>query len=423
MALHRILNVFSRKARRIIKQAVIQHHRRAGYVLFSDTTLRDGEQMPGATLEPDDKVRIALALEEAGVHSIDAGFPASSESDVEAIRKMARVVKKPVLTALCRSIPADIDIADEALDGLADHKRGVSIFCGASPLHREYKLRKTKAETLKLMLNAICHATERFEVIAFSQEDATRTEPDFLYEVAREAIDAGATTLGFPDTVGIMTPEKSRDFIRGIQDNVPNIDKVLIAVHFHDDLGLAVANSLACLQEGANVVQCTVNGIGERGGNAALEEVAMAVAMHEDQYGKVSKMDTTKLVPLCRLVSELTGIPIAQNKAVCGPNMFATEAGVHQDGILKNPETYQCYLPEKVGAEGIRFVLGRHSGRKAVAHRLGELGIHLTDDRILDVLKAIKEVPKGTAIDDDLLRQLADRSATSSESAGITGDA
>jgi 2-isopropylmalate synthase len=407
MALHRVLNVFSRKAKRIIKQAIIQHHRRAGHVLFSDTTLRDGEQMPGATLEPDDKVRIALALEEAGVHSIDAGFPASSESDVEAIHKMIGVVKRPILTALSRTIPSDIDAADEALDGLLDHKRGVSLFCGVSPLHREYKLRKTKAETLRLIIDGICYAAERFEIIALGAEDATRTEPEFLEEVAREAIEAGATTLGLPDTVGIMTPEKSRDFVRRIQDNVPNIDKVLIAVHFHNDLGLAVANCLACVQEGVHVVQCTVNGIGERGGNASLEEVALALAMHRDQYRRASKIDTTKLVPLCRLVSELTGIPIAQNKAVCGPNMFATEAGIHQDGLLKNPDTYLCYRPEMVGAEGIRLVLGRHSGRRAVAHRLEELGLQLTEAQILDVLQAIKDLPKGSVVDDDLLRQLA----------------
>jgi len=389
----------------LIKQAIVQHHRRSGVVLFSDTTLRDGEQMPGATLDPDDKLRIAKMLEEVGVHSLDAGFPASSQADVQAIRKMIGVIKKPVLTALCRTVPSDIDAADEALDGLPDHKRGVSLFCGTSPLHREYKLRKSKSETLKLIVEAIRYAAERFEIVAFAPEDSTRTELPYLCQIAREAIEAGATTLGFPDTIGRMTPEKTRDFFRYIQDHVPKIDKVLIAVHFHNDLGLAVANTLAAIQEGANVVQCTVNGIGERGGNAALEEVAM---MHEDQYGPVSRIDTTKLVPLCRLVSELTGIPLPPNKAVSGTNMFATEAGIHQDGLLKNPDTYLCYRPEKVGAEGIRLVLGRHSGRRAVAHRLQELGITMTDEQVLEVLNAIKQVPKGTVIDDDVLRQLAE---------------
>jgi len=408
MGLPRVFKVFGRKVRSAIKQAMIQHHRRSGIVLFSDTTLRDGEQMPGATLEPDDKVAIALALEKAGVHSLDCGFPASSEADGEAIRKMIGVVKKPVMTALCRTIPSDIDAADAALDGLPDHKRGVSLFCGASPLHRQYKLRKNQAETLRLIVDAVTYAADRFEIIAVSPEDSTRTELPYLCEIAREVIDAGATTLGLPDTVGIMTPEKTRDFLRFIQDHVPNIDKVLIAVHFHNDLGLAVANSLASVQEGAHVVQCTVNGIGERGGNAAFEEVAVALALHAEQYGVKSKIDTTQLVPLCRLVAERTGIPLPPNKAVCGSNMFATEAGIHQDGLLKNPDTYLPYRPEYVGAEGIQLILGRHSGRRAVAHRLEELQIELDENQVLAVLNRIKNVPKGTVIDDALLRQLAE---------------
>ncbi len=412
------LEVLGKKVRQAIKQAVVQYHRRSRTVLFSDTTLRDGEQMPGATLEPDDKVRIAKMLEQVGVHSIDAGFPASSEADVVAIRKMIGVVRKPVLTALCRTVKADIDAADQALDGLPDHKRGVSLFIGISPLHRKYKLNKSKQEVLKLATEAIAYAAEKFEIIAFGPEDATRTELPYLCEVAKEAIDAGITTLGLPDTIGILTPEKTRDFIRYVQDHVPNMDKVLLAVHFHNDLGLAVANTLAAVQEGVQVVQCTVNGIGERGGNAALEEVAMALAMHPDQYKVRSKIDTTKLVPLCRLVSELTGIPIPPNKAVCGSNMFATEAGIHQDGLLKNPDTYLCYRPEKVGADGIRLILGRHSGRRAVAHRLQQLGFQLDDQQVLDVLAAIKALPKGTVVDDTLLRSLAEQVSSGQENNG-----
>jgi 2-isopropylmalate synthase len=263
-----------------VKRAVVSHHRRSKTILFSDTTLRDGEQMPGATLEPDDKLQIALALERAGVHSLDAGFPASSKADIIAIQKMIGVVKQPVITALCRTLKSDVDAAAEALAGNPPHKRGVSLFCGTSPLHREFKLRKSPREVLKLIGESIAYAAERFSIVAFSPEDASRTEMDFLCETYRVAIDAGATTIGFPDTVGHLTPPQVSRIIRQIQDLVPNIDRALLAVHFHNDLGLAVANTLAGIEEGANVVQCTVNGLGERAGNAALEEVAMALTLH-----------------------------------------------------------------------------------------------------------------------------------------------
>ncbi len=412
MARPSFLDRFRRAAKLAVKQAVIQHHRRSRAVLFSDTTLRDGEQMPGATLEPDDKVRIALALEAAGVHSLDAGFPASSEADFAAIRRMVPIIKKPVLTALCRTLNSDVDAAAAALDGRPTHKRGVSLFCGTSPLHREQKLGKSKSEVLKLIGESIAYASSKFQIVAFSPEDASRTEIDFLCEAYREAIAAGATTVGFPDTVGILTPEKARKFIRQIQDNVPNIDRALLAVHFHNDLGLAVANTLACIDEGANVVQCTVNGIGERAGNAALEEVAVALALHGDQFERRMKIDISQLAPLCKLVSELTGIPLPRNKPIAGANIFATEAGIHQDGLLKDPDTYLPYRPERVGAEGIQLILGRHSGRRAVAHRLHEIGIEADDMRVQLVLDAIKKLPKGFFVDDATLRELATRNGS-----------
>ncbi|MCX7423653.1 MAG: pyruvate carboxyltransferase [Planctomycetia bacterium] len=406
---------FFKKARKrvtgVVKQAIIQRHKNSGTVLFSDTTLRDGEQMPGATLDPEDKLRIALALEEAGVHSIDAGFPASSEADVEAIRRMIGVVKKPVLTALCRTVRGDVDAADAALDGNPPHKRGVSLFCGTSPLHRQHKLQKSQAEILELIRSSVGYASEKFEIVAFSPEDASRTEIDYLCQCYREAIDVGATTIGFPDTVGILTPEKARDFIRTIQDNVPNLSKALLAVHFHNDLGLAVANTLACVAEGANVVQCTINGIGERAGNASLEEVAIALALHPEQYGVDFKLDLTKLHGLCQLVAELTGLCLAKNKPVGGENIFATEAGIHQDGLLKNPDTYLPYRPERVGASGLTLVIGRHSGRRAVAHRLQELGHELTEDQLNAVMQTIKQAPKSQRITNELLKQFV-RQAT-----------
>lgn len=396
-----------------VRNAVITHHKRSGKVLFSDTTLRDGEQMPGATLEPDDKLRIAKALEAAGVHSLDAGFPASSEQDVEAIRRMIGVIKKPVLTALCRTVNSDIDAADRALDGNPDHKRGVSLFCGTSPLHRKHKLEKDQTQVLKIITDSISYAADRFKIIAFSPEDASRTELDYLCQCYKEAIDCGATTIGFPDTVGVLTPEKSADFIKAIQDRVPNLDRALLAVHFHNDLGLAVANTLACVKEGANVVQCTINGIGERAGNASLEEVAMALAMHPDQYNRTFRLDTTKLAPLCELVAELTGVMIPRMKPVGGANVFATEAGIHQDGLLKHPDTYLPFHPEDVGADGIQLVLGRHSGRRAVAHRLESIGLSFSDDEVMAVVERIKQQPKGTVVDDTLLRELATSSQAS----------
>ncbi len=407
MVFKRLFRKAHKAVERVVKPMVIRHHKNSGVVLFSDTTLRDGEQMPGATLEPDDKLRIAQALEVAGVHSLDAGFPASSEADVQAVRKMIGVIKKPVLTCLCRTVRADVDAAERALDGNPAHKRGVSLFCGTSPLHREHKLNKSKEQILDIITDTVSYAAERFSIVAFSPEDASRTEIDYLCACYKQAIDAGATTIGFPDTVGLLTPEKARDFIRQIQDNVPNIDRALLAVHFHNDLGLAVANTLASIAEGANVVQCTVNGIGERAGNASLEEVAMALTLHQDQYQRPAKIDTTKLVPLCQLVADLTGIPLSPMKPVGGANIFATEAGIHQDGLLKNPDTYLPFRPKIVGADGIHIVLGRHSGKTAVDHCLRELGIEPTDSQIAAVVEGIKTVPKGTVVDDALLRRLA----------------
>jgi 2-isopropylmalate synthase len=389
-----------------VRHAIISHHKRSGRILFSDTTLRDGEQMPGATLEPHEKVRIALALQDAGVHSLDAGFPASSESDVEAIRMMIGVVTRPVLTALCRTVRSDVDVADRALDGNPHHKRGVSLFCGTSPLHRVHKLNRSRSEVLNIITDTVSYAAQRFRIVAFSPEDASRTEVDYLCQCYREAIDAGATTIGFPDTVGLLTPEKSRDFIKAIQDGVPNLDRALLAVHFHNDLGLAVANTLACIQEGVNVVQCTVNGIGERAGNATLEEVVMALALHVDQYRRRFSIDTTKLAPLCHLVAELTGVAISRMKPIGGANIFATEAGIHQDGLLKNPDTYLPYRPEMVGGGEVQLVLGRHSGRRAVAHRLTELNLSATDDEVTVIANRIKQQPKGTVIDDAKLRAI-----------------
>ncbi|HLJ11540.1 MAG TPA: pyruvate carboxyltransferase [Planctomycetaceae bacterium] len=407
MSLARFFPRLTGRFKGAVKQAIISHHRHTGAVLFSDTTLRDGEQMPGATLDPDDKLQIALALEEAGVHSLDAGFAASSPREIESIRQMVGQVRKPVLTSLCRTVRSDVDAAYEALKDNPPAKRGVSLFVGTSPLHRRHKLQKTESEILSIIADTVSYAAERFEIVAFSPEDASRTELAYLTQLYREAIDAGATTIGFPDTVGICTPEKARAFVRHIQDSVPNLNRALLAVHFHNDLGLAVANTLASIEEGANVVQCTVNGIGERAGNACLEEVAMALALHQDQYGRAAKIDTTKLVGLSHLVARLTGCRLAANKPISGRTIFATEAGIHQDGLLKHIDTYLPFRPDMVGAKGVELVLGRHSGRRAVEHRLEALGLAADIHQVAAVLARIKNAPKGTIIDDSMLRQIA----------------
>ena len=391
-----------------VKREIVRQHRRRGSLLFSDTTLRDGEQMPGATLEPDQKVEIAAALAAFGVHSLDAGFPASSEADREAIRRMVGVVEGPVLTALCRTRRDDIDAAREALDRQPMHKRGVSLFVGTSPLHRRDKLDKSKSEILAMIEETVAYAAERFSIVSFAPEDASRTEDDFLHECYRLAIDSGATSLGYPDTVGVLTPDQVRDAIRGIQDHVPRIGDVLIGVHFHNDLGLATANALAAIQEGVNIVQGTVNGIGERAGNTAIEEVALAVDMHPEEYGTLERIDLTRAASLCRLVSERTGIPIPCNKPLAGRNVFATEAGIHQDGLLKNPDTYLPYRPQRVGVEGIELILGRHSGRRAVEHRLREIGVAADAASVQRVLEKLKSRPKSAEMTEGELRSLVE---------------
>jgi 2-isopropylmalate synthase len=380
--------------RQAAKRSIVSLHRSRDTILISDTTLRDGEQMPGIRLTLDEKLAIARALDAAGVHSIDAGFAACSEGEIESIRAIAASLRNSIVTSLCRTMRADIDAADRALEHASPLRRGVSLFVGTSPLHRGHKLKLNRTELLRQITDTVSYAASRFEIVAFSPEDASRTEIDFLCECYRVAIDAGASTVGFPDTVGILTPEKARDYIRRIQDGVPNISRALLAVHFHNDLGLAVANSLACVSEGVHIVQGTIGGIGERAGNAALEEVVLALKLHSDQYDCRTAIDTSQLTQLCQLVFRLTGIPVPANKPICGSNIFATEAGIHQDGLLKHPDTYLPYRSALVGGPDVHLVLGKHSGRRGVAHRLGELGVEASEREIDLVLMRIKELPK-----------------------------
>lgn len=372
-------------------------------VFFSDTTLRDGEQMPGASLRPDEKVVIAKALADIGVKSIDAGFPICAKSEIEAIQRIAKEVDGPIISALCRTIPSDIDAAYIALCEAPSKRRAVSLFVSTSPLHREFKLNKTKSELIDIVTSSIEYALRFFKRVVFAPEDASNTELPFLCEVYREAIAAGATAVGFTDTLGILTPERVRDMIRHLQDHVPGLSKVPVACHFHNDFGLATANTLAAIVEGVQVVQCTVNGIGERAGNTSFEEVVMALHFNQEQYRRRHSIDLAKLTSLSRLVERLTGIPVSPNKAVVGSNVFATEAGIHQDGMLKHPETYVPFPPEAVGAEKFQFVLGKHSGRAAISARLKELGFELSGSQLETVIEQVREADKSEWANDGLL--------------------
>lgn len=388
--------------RKMAAQALVRHVRRKGEVLISDTTLRDGEQMPGVSFTPEQKLQIAKSLEKAGVHSIDGGFAASSDADFEALRLIAKEAGDLVVMSLSRAIRGDIDAADRALAGRAPHKRGVSIFLGVSPVHREHKLRKTPEQILALIREAVGYAAERFQIVAFAPEDASRTEKDFLCECYSTAIDAGATSIAFPDTVGILTPELAREFIGTIRQKVDGLAHALLAVHFHNDLGLALANTLAAVSEGVDIAQCTIAGLGERAGNAALEEVALALHLHKEQYRRETKIDLTAIAELGRLASGFCKITPAPTKPILGANIFATEAGVHQDGILKNPETYLPFNPEIVGhRSGVRLVIGKHSGKGALTHRLEGIGISLSENGTQALLDRIKNLPHPLAADDD----------------------
>ena len=379
---------------RQIERTQIWRHKRKGLLFLSDTTLRDGEQMPGVRLNPDEKVEIARALTRAGIHSIDAGFPASSPEEIEAIRRIAKAVRGPVINAHCRTLKSDIDAAREALGDLTFLKRAVTLFIGISKLHREQKHRKSKAEIVQITVDAIQYAKQYFRIVTFGPEDASRTEPEFLHEIYKEAIAAGATTCGFADTVGYLTPDKAADRIKGIQDNVPNIGDALLAVHFHNDLGMGTANALASIKQGVNIVQGTVNGLGERAGNTPLEEVIMAIKLHPDEFPVKCSVRPEALYELSRLVARLSGIEPAPAKAVIGKNVFRTEAGVHQDGVLKDPSVYLPFLPEQIGAPPVELVLGKHSGRRAVAHRAAELGVALSDEEVSRVLQYLKGHPR-----------------------------
>ena len=376
-------------------------------LIISDTTLRDGAQMPGVRFSVDDKVAIAQALAEARVDVIEAGFPAGSQREIEAVRRICAETQGPIIMVLCRTMAGDIDAAWEALAEAPPERRGIGVFIGTSPLHRRHKLGKTRAQCLGMVEKAVAYARKRFSRVTFSCEDGSRTEPAFLRQAYTVAMDAGATGIGFPDTVGVLTPEVTRRRVRMLAA-LAHPRGVRLRVHFHNDLGLATANTLAAAAAGADIVHLTVGGIGERAGNAPLEETVMALTLHQRQYRRAVGLDTTRLTALCELVSRLSGVPLPANKAVVGANIFATSAGVHQDGLLKHPDTYLPFRPETVGAPGIRLPLSPLSGKAALALRLGELGIALSPQALSRASRLIKNADTAAWDDEEgLLRRAA----------------
>jgi 2-isopropylmalate synthase len=348
-----------------------------GRITIFDTTLRDGEQSPGIALQPHEKAEIAEQLERLGVDVVEAGFPISSPGDLEGVRAVAQAVERPTVAALARAEPADIEACAEALQEA--RRSRIHVFIATSPLHMAKKLQIEPEEVVERVRRSVRAARERADEVQFSAEDATRSEPEFLARVCREAIAAGATTINLPDTVGYCLPEEHGAFLRRVRELCPELERAVLSVHCHNDLGLAVANTLAGIRAGATQVECTVNGIGERAGNAALEEIVMALRVRSDQVPAETGIRTREIGVSSALVSRLTGYAVQRNKAIVGANAFAHEAGIHQDGVLKDVSTYQIMDPEELGLT-MTLPLGKHSGRHAFARACAEAGMRLTRD-------------------------------------------
>jgi len=379
-------------------------------VLIFDTTLRDGEQAPGATMSPEEKIQIALSLERLGVDIIEAGFPISSKGDFDSVQNVARRIKSSIVCGLARCIIKDIDAAIEAVKP-ARQKR-IHIFLATSSIHLQHKLKKTQDEIVDMAVQSVKYAKKRMDNVEFSPEDASRTEKAFLYRILEEVIKAGASTVNIPDTVGYSTPQEYGSVIAGIRNNVPNIGKAIISTHCHDDLGLAVANSLSGVENGARQVECTINGIGERAGNASMEEIVMSIKTRSDFYNLTTNIQTKEFYRISRMVSKATGFIVPPNKAIVGANAFRHESGIHQDGVLKERRTYEIMVPEDVGvpsSEGL--VLGKHSGRHAFKDRLKSLGIQLPDLTLDRAFAAFKDLAdkKKEIYDEDLVAIVEDQ--------------
>ena len=352
------------------------------HLIIFDTTLRDGEQSPGASMTQEEKVRIARQLERMHVDIIEAGFPAASNGDFKAVKAVADTIKDSTVCGLARAIKDDIDRAGEALKN-ANSSR-IHTFIATSPVHMEKKLRMSPDQVLEQAAKAVKWARKYTDNVEFSPEDAGRSDIDFLCRILETVIKAGATTLNIPDTVGYTMPEQFGKLIQTLRTRIPNSDKAIFSVHCHNDLGLAVANSLSAVMNGSRQVECTINGLGERAGNASLEEIVMAVRTRQDLFPCETLIDATQIVPASKLVSGITGFPVQPNKAIVGANAFAHEAGIHQDGVLKHRETYEIMRAEDVGWGANKLSLGKHSGRNAFRNRLAELGIELESEEILN---------------------------------------
>jgi 2-isopropylmalate synthase len=360
------------------------------HLVVFDTTLRDGEQAPGCSMTAREKIRVARSLADLGVDVIEAGFPAASKGDWESVRDIAREIRGATICGLARCNDSDIEAAWGALKEAARPR--IHVFIATSPIHREYKLEMDKAAVIDRAVAGVRKARSLCEDVEFSAEDAARTEPDFLAEVVTAVIDAGARTVNIPDTVGYAVPAEFGSLIRYLREHVPNIGDATLSVHCHDDLGMAVANSLAAVEAGARQVECTINGIGERAGNCALEEVVMAVRTRADQMPVTTSIDTQRLQPTSRLVASVTGVQVPRNKAIVGENAFAHEAGIHQHGMMRHESTYEIMRPEDVGIQGSQMVLGKHSGRHAFRRRAEELGFDLDEADLDRAFLAFKQL-------------------------------
>ncbi|MBR3823041.1 MAG: 2-isopropylmalate synthase [Kiritimatiellae bacterium] len=371
-------------------------------IVIFDTTLRDGEQAPGYSMTLDEKLRMARQLERLGVDIIEAGFAAASPGDFESVLKIASELKNCTVCSLSRALPKDIDAAAEALSRAANPR--IHTFLATSDLHLKYKLRMTHDRALEQIRDMVAYARNKCTDVEFSAEDATRTNPDFLCRAIETAIASGATTVNLPDTVGYATSEEIARMVTDIRSRVPNIDKAVISMHVHNDLGLAVANTLAGIIAGARQVECTIGGIGERAGNAALEEIVMGLKTREDYYGLTNNVRTEEIARTARLLTSITGVKMFPSKAIVGANAFAHESGIHQHGVLKNAKTYEIMTPESVGVKKTDLVLGKHSGRHAFSERLKLLGFSLSEERIEELFLQFKHLAdkKKTVTDRDI---------------------
>ena len=384
-------------------------------IYIFDTTLRDGEQSPGASMNLEEKVQIAEILADMKVDIIEAGFPIASNGDFEAVSEISKNIKGSTICGLARAKIGDIERAWEAIK-FADSPR-IHTFIATSPIHMKYKLMKTENEVLEAIKQTVTHARNLCPNIEWSCEDGGRSNLDFLYKCIELAIDCGASTINIPDTVGYTLPSEFGSIFKSVRNNVPNIDKAILSTHTHNDLGLAVANSIAAIQEGARQVECTINGLGERAGNAALEEVVMTLKVKKDLIPFHTDIKTESITKISRLVSSITGFSVQPNKAIVGANAFAHEAGIHQDGMLKNAETYEIMTPETIGLSQSSLVLGKHSGKHAFSEKLKELGYELGDNILMELFGRFKDLAdrKKEIFDEDLIALVGDRSVSYNE--------